>query len=227
MNVSVITQDYKAYLHHLNIHTEHHTHTQKNHRSRTNKIQSPRQLTFIGFAWTFLFFFFLLFFHNFFFPSSKQIFPTSCELFVTLCSCKHNTCFIALTFKQFWIWVPKPWSNILLDVASSILSLYLEWYDDFVFGELQNDKHDHSSKIKILSFLVMHILLSFLQNGLNQEHHLIQHVRVFFFKNRISNNNNNNKKNERKYCPTSTVHKKEEQQESHWPLLVHGQVVTP
>lgn len=55
----------------------------------------------------------------------------SCDLLVTLCSCKNNTCFIAITVKQFWIWVPKPSSNILLDVASSILSFQLEWYDDF------------------------------------------------------------------------------------------------
>lgn len=34
-----------------------------------------------------------------------------------------------LTFKQFWIWISKPSSNILLDVASIMLSLYLEWQD--------------------------------------------------------------------------------------------------
>lgn len=151
----------------------------------------------------------------------------SCDLFVILCSCKSNTCFIALTFKQFWIWVPKLSSNILLDVASSISSLYLEWYDDFflVSYKMTNIvswpqfKNQDSKLLDHAHFTF--ILAKFFESGTRFDSIFIS----FLFWN-ISKNNNNRKK-ERKYCPTSTVHEKEEQQESHWPLLVHSQVVTP
>lgn len=150
-----------------------------------------------------------------------------CDLFVILCSCKNNTCFIALTFKQFWIWVPKPSSNILRDVASSILSFYLEWYDDLFLVSYKMTNiaswpqfKNQDSKLLDHAYFTF-ILAKFFESGTP-----FDWIFISFLSWNISKNNNN-RKNERKYCPTSTVHKKEEQQESHRPPSAHSQAETP
>lgn len=150
---------------------------------------------------------------------------------IYLLHCVHAkiiTCFIALTFKQFWIWVPKPSSNIWLDVASSILSFLLEWYDDlflvsYKMTNISSWPQFKNQDSKLLdhahfTFILAKWVESDMPFWINI--YLFSFFKIIFLK-------TTTKKNERKYCPTSTVHKKEEQQESHWPLLGSSQVVTP
>lgn len=99
----------------------------------------------------------------------------------------------------------------------------LRWCDMKIFCLVSYRMTNMSSwpqfkKSRFLSFLIMHVIHSLLQNGLNQIDTPFWHTfGGFIFK--IMFLKTTTKVMKKIYCPTSTVHKKEEQQESHLPTV--------
>lgn len=119
---------------------------------------------------------------------------------IYLLHCVHAkiiTCFIALTFKQFWIWGPQTIIEHFTWCCFTHIVIFVGAIRWFVFGELQNNKHIQLTTVQKNqdSKLLDHAHFTFiLAKWVESDMPFwINICFLFFFQNHISKNSNNKK----------------------------------